>query len=45
MTSPTSTSSSIAPKKRAHKWTAAQKKAMSIKQKALWAAKKKQKKG
>jgi hypothetical protein len=45
VTSPTSTSSSIAPKKRAHKWTAAQKKAMSIKQKALWAAKKKQKKG
>jgi hypothetical protein len=33
------------PKRKAHKWTQAQRKAMSIKQKALWAAKKKPKKG
>jgi hypothetical protein len=44
-TSPTPAASSTAPKKKAHKWTAAEKQAMSIKQKALWAAKKKQKKG
>jgi len=43
-TSPTPAASSTAPKKKPHKWTAAEKKAMSIKQKALWAAKKKQKK-
>lgn len=43
-TSSTLTASPTAPKKKAHKWTAAEKKAMSIKQKALWAAKKKQKK-
>jgi hypothetical protein len=40
-TSPTPTT----PKRKAHKWTQAQRKAMSIKQKALWAAKKKPKKG
>jgi hypothetical protein len=40
-TSPTTTT----PKRKAHKWTQAQRKAMSIKQKALWAAKKKPKKG
>ena len=44
-TNPTPAASSTAPKKKAHKWTAAEKQAMSIKQKALWAAKKKQKKG
>jgi hypothetical protein len=38
------TNSSTPPKRKAHTWTAAEKKAMSIKQKALWAAKKKQKK-
>jgi hypothetical protein len=40
-TSPTTTT----PKRKVHKWTQAQRKAMSIKQKALWAAKKKPKKG
>jgi hypothetical protein len=42
---PALTSTSTTPKRKAHLWTAAQKKAMSVKQKALWAAKKKQKKG
>lgn len=37
------TSTTTTPKRKAHMWTAAQKKAMSVKQKALWAAKKKQK--
>jgi hypothetical protein len=37
------TPNSSTPKRKAYKWTAAQKKAMSIKQKALWAAKKKNK--
>jgi hypothetical protein len=37
------TSTTTAPKRKAHTWTAAEKKAMSIKQKALWAAKKKKK--
>ena len=41
--STTNTNSSTPPKRKVHKWTAAQKKAMSIKQKALWAAKKKKK--
>ena len=42
---PTTTSPTTTPKRKAHKWTQAQRKAMSIKQKALWAAKKKPKKG
>ena len=41
--STTNTNSSTPPKRKAHTWTAAEKKAMSIKQKALWAAKKKKK--
>jgi hypothetical protein len=41
--STTTTNSTTAPKRKAHTWTAAEKKAMSIKQKALWAAKKKKK--
>jgi hypothetical protein len=41
---PTPTTNSTTPKRKAHKWTAAQRKAMSIAQKARWAAKKKQKK-
>ena len=32
-------------KSNAHQWTEAERKAMSVKQKALWAAKKKSKKG
>jgi hypothetical protein len=44
-TTNSSTTNSTTPKRKTHKWTAAQKKAMSIKQKALWAAKKKPKKG
>ena len=39
----TTTNSTTTPKRKAHKWTAAQRKAMSIQQKALWAAKKKKK--
>jgi hypothetical protein len=39
----TTTNSTTTPKRKAHTWTAAEKKAMSIKQKALWAAKKKKK--
>jgi hypothetical protein len=42
---PAPTPTTTTPKRKAHLWTAAQKKAMSVKQKALWAAKKKQKKG
>ena len=41
--STTTTNSTTTPKRKAHTWTAAEKKAMSIKQKALWAAKKKKK--
>ena len=39
----TTNSTTTTPKRKAHTWTAAEKKAMSIKQKALWAAKKKKK--
>jgi hypothetical protein len=40
----TKPSTSTGQKRTPHRWTAAQKKAMSLKQKALWAAKKKGKK-
>ena len=45
MTAASATAKPAQKKSNGHQWTEAERKAMSVKQKALWAAKKKSKKG